>query len=232
MKYIVIVISVLILAGCASNRIKGGKSTYSNSGGSKIDVVQSEDPLKPSTFNNKYKKEFTYSIPAGSKIQMESPVTSTDMGTDIDMGTNTQSSIIILSSNMPVKLIVEESMDTGLGASQKNTVQDIAAKLSSMRPVQYVGIALLLFGIASLVYPPLRLIIGSSTTSIVVAATGLGLIVLPLLIIGNEILILLGGLGIAVGYYFVHRYGKKSGENELMKQWIDKNNNGMKDEGE
>jgi len=131
-----------------------------------------------------------------------------------------------------VKITTKETMDTSIGAAQKNSYQDIAAKLSSMRPVQYVGIALLLFSIASFAWPPLRLIIGSITTSIIIGACGVGLIILPLLIVGNEMLILFGGLGLALGYFFIHRYGKASGQNELYKKWYDDNKDGKVDEGE
>ena len=68
-----------------------------------------------------------------------------------------------------------------------------------------------LFGIASMFYPPLKAIINSTTTSAAITAGGLALMILPSLVVGNELLIL-GGVAAAVGLWFLaHRYGKMRG---------------------
>ena len=71
---------------------------------------------------------------------------------------------------------------------------------------------LFIFGIASLVYPPLQTIIGSVTTSIAIILGGIALMVLPTLIVGNELLIL-GAVAAAVGIWFLaHRHGTLKGQ--------------------
>ena len=68
-----------------------------------------------------------------------------------------------------------------------------------------------LFGLASIFYPPLKLLIGSVTTSAAIAVGGLTLMVLPTLVVGNELLII-GGVGVAVGGWFLaHRHGELRG---------------------
>ena len=100
---------------------------------------------------------------------------------------------------------------TELGAAQKDTARGLAAKLSSLKGIVWVGVGLFLFGIASSVWPPLKVIVGSVTTSAAVIAGGLCLIVLPSLIVGNELLIL-GGVAVAVGAWFLaHRHGELKG---------------------
>jgi len=75
----------------------------------------------------------------------------------------------------------------------------------------WVGVAVFLFGLATMFYPPLKIIIGSVTTSAAIVAGGLALIILPTLIVGNELLIL-GGVGVAVGGWFLaHRHGRLQG---------------------
>jgi hypothetical protein len=101
-----------------------------------------------------------------------------------------------------------------------------------MKWIQVIGIVVLLFGVASMVYPPIRAIIGSVTTSVVIAVAGLGLIILPILLVGHELLILGGCAAVALGYLFLHRYGKKSGENAILKKWVDANNDGKVSPGE
>ena len=76
-----------------------------------------------------------------------------------------------------------------------------------------------LFGLASIFHPPLKAIIGSMTTSVAICAGGLALMVLPTLV-GNELLIL-AGVGAAVGlWFFAHRHGRLQG-------FVDANQNGV-----
>jgi hypothetical protein len=106
---------------------------------------------------------------------------------------------------------------TRIGAAQKNTLAETAAKLKSLRPVMFLGIFVFLFGVASAFWPPLKLIIGSFTTSAALAAAGMALIILPSVISGNEILIIAATLGIAVAYWWAHRHGELRGEVKLLK---------------
>ena len=74
-----------------------------------------------------------------------------------------------------------------------------------------MGVGLFVFGLASLVWPPLKVVIGSVTTSAALMLGGVALMVLPSLIVGNELLIL-GGVGVAVGGWFLaHRHGQLRG---------------------
>jgi len=112
---------------------------------------------------------------------------------------------------MPVMEREETRTGTELGAAQKDTARELGAKLSSLKGIVWVGVALFLFGLASLVYPPLKAVIGSVTTSAAILLGGVALMVLPSLIVGNELLIL-GAVGIAVGAWFLaHRHGQLSG---------------------
>lgn len=111
-----------------------------------------------------------------------------------------------------------EKVKTKIGASQKDFAREAAAKLASLRPVMYVGILVFLFGAASAFWPPLKLIVGSITTSAVIAAAGLALIILPTFIVGNELLILGVALGGAGLYFFAHRHAKARGELETLKR--------------
>ncbi|HLP78019.1 MAG TPA: hypothetical protein VK327_14005 [Candidatus Paceibacterota bacterium] len=100
---------------------------------------------------------------------------------------------------------------TELGAAQKDIAREIGAKLASLKGIVWVGVVLFLFGLAFLFYPPLKLIIGSVTTSAAITVGGLALMVLPTLIVGNEIVIL-AGVAAAVGLWFLaHRHGHLRG---------------------
>jgi len=116
----------------------------------------------------------------------------------------------------PVTTKTVERVGTVIGPAQKNTVAEVGAKLASLRPVMYIGILVFLFGAASLVYPPLKLIVGSATTSAVACVAGVAMIALPSLIAGNEILIMcvaVGGLGI---WWFAHRHGHARGQLSIL----------------
>lgn len=116
------------------------------------------------------------------------------------------------------KTIVTEKVDTKIGAAQKDEARELGAKLSSLKGVVWVGVLVFLFGAASAFYPPLKAIVGSTTTSAVACAAGLALIVLPSLIVGNEILIL-SVAGGAVGlYWFAHRHASIHSELKGLKK--------------
>ncbi len=89
----------------------------------------------------------------------------------------------------------------------------------------WVGVVLFLAGLATLFYPPLRAIVGSVTTSTAICAGGLALIILPTLVVGNELLIM-GGVAVLVGGWFLAtRYGRQWG-------FVDANKNGVDDREE
>jgi hypothetical protein len=125
------------------------------------------------------------------------------------MVTNVQA--VVVSAPMPVQEREETRAKTELGAAQKDTAREVGAKLASLKGVVWVGLGLFLFGLASLFYPPLKLVIGSVTTSAAMVLGGVALMVLPSLIVGNELLIL-GGVALAVGGWFLaHRHGELRG---------------------
>jgi hypothetical protein len=112
-----------------------------------------------------------------------------------------------------------EKFETTIGAAQKDTAREMAAKLSSLKGVVWIGILVFLFGAASFVWPPLKVLVGGSvTTSAVIAAAGLALIVLPSLLVGHELLILAVAAGAAGIYWFAHRHGNLKGVIDTLKE--------------
>jgi hypothetical protein len=112
---------------------------------------------------------------------------------------------------MPVVEREETRARTELGAAQKDTARELGAKLSSLKGIVWVGVGLFVFGLGSLVYPPLKVIVGSVTTSAALMLGGVALMVLPSMIVGNELLIL-GGVGLGVGaWVLAHRHGELKG---------------------
>jgi hypothetical protein len=196
----------LVLAGCASAPLKGGKATTLSkpTQGIEQSVVQSDNPAAVSRQDQEAVKVRTYTVPAGSRVES---------------GTN---GAIVVSAPMPVTEREETRAKTELGAAQKDTARELGAKLASLKGIVWVGVALFLFGLASIFYPPLKLIIGSVTTSAAICAGGAALLILPTLVVGNELLIL-GGVGATVGlWFFAHRHGRLQG-------FVDANKNGVDD---
>lgn len=124
---------------------------------------------------------------------------------------------------------ISEKVTTVIGAAQKDVAREMAAKLSSLKWVTWVGVAVFLFGAASAFWPPLKVIVGSMTTSAVIGVAGLALIVLPVLVVGNELLILGCAAGAVVLYWFAHRHSRASTEARVYKELIDKNRDGIDD---
>jgi hypothetical protein len=134
---------------------------------------------------------------------------------------STSNQVVVVSTPMLVVEHEETRAKTELGAAQKDTARELSAKLASLKGIVWVGVALFLFGLATLFYPPLKLLVGSVTTSAAICAGGLALMVLPTLIVGNELLIL-AGVASAVGLWFLaHRHGQLRGLVDAAKVAVD-----------
>ena len=59
------------------------------------------------------------------------------------------------------------------------------ANVLAFPPSQAMEVGLFIFGLASLVYPPLKVIVASVTTSVALMLGGVALIVLPTMVVGN-----------------------------------------------
>lgn len=214
-----VIASVGLLCGCAGTApLKGGKATTLSkpTQGVEQTVVQSDNPAAVSRQDQEVVKVKTYTVPTGSRME-ESRVTASDAGALV---TNVQA--VVVSAPMPVVEREETRAKTELGAAQKDTARELGAKLASLKGIVWVGVAMFVFGLASIFYPPLKLLIGSVTTSAAICAGGLALMILPTLVVGNELLIL-GGVGVVVGGWFLaHRHGRLQG-------FVDANKNGVDD---
>ena len=198
--------ALTLMSGCAMAPLKGGHATTSQAAG-RIDqnVVQSDNPAQVSRQNQETVRTKSYTVPAGSRL------VETHVAADAGGAPVTNASAVVLSAPMAVTEHEESRATTELGAAQKDTARELSAKLASLKGIVWVGVALFLFGLATLFYPPLKLLIGSVTTSAAIIVGGLALMVLPSLIVGNELLIL-AGVAAAVGlWFFAHRHGQLRG---------------------
>ena len=214
---VVLAAAGMMLSGCAMAPLKGGHASTVNkpSGGIEQSVVQGDNPAQVSRQDQETVRTKSYTVPAGSRL-VETRVIADAGGAP---ATNAQS--LLISAPMAVTEHEETRAKTELGAAQKDTARELSAKLASLKGIVWVGVVVFLFGLATMFYPPLKLIIGSVTTSVAIIVGGLALIVLPTLIVGNELLILLG-VGAAVGvWFFAHRHGQLRGMVDAAKAVAD-----------
>ena len=205
---VAVLLATVLFTGCAMAPLKGGRATTLSKPAQGIEqtVTQGDNPAQPSRQDQETVRTKTYTVPAGSRIE-DTRVTANDAGA---MVTNLQA--VVVSAPMPVVEHEETRAKTELGAAQKDTARELSAKLASLKGIVWVGVAMFLFGLASIFYPPLQVIIGSVTTSAAILVGGIALMVLPSLIVGNELLIL-GGVAAAVGlWFFAHRHGQLRGQ--------------------
>jgi hypothetical protein len=214
-----VIASLGLLCGCAGPApLKGGKATTLSKPAHGIEqtVVQSENPSQVSRQDQETVRTRSYTVPTGSRLE-EARVTTTDAGATV---TNAQA--VVVSAPMPVVEREETRAKTELGAAQKDTARELGAKLASFKGIVWVGLVMFAFGLASIFYPPLKLLIGSVTTSAAITIGGLALMVLPTLIVGNELLILAGVAAAVGGWFLAHRHGRLQG-------FVDANQNGVDD---
>jgi hypothetical protein len=210
----------LLATGCAGRPLKGGKAATLRKAAGVIEqtVVQGENASQPTRQNQESVKVRTYTVPAGSRLE-PSPTPSAAAAQTASVSHDSQPSTLnpqpspafVLSAPMPVVEREETRARTELGAAQKDTARELGAKLSSLKGIVWVGVGLFVFGLASLVYPPLKLMVASVTTSAALMLGGVALMVLPTMVVGNELLIL-GVVALVVGGWFLaHRHGTLRG---------------------
>ena len=225
-RLVLCTLAAAFLAGCGSTRplkpgtsaIRFGLATYGLPE-FRSEMKQPENPAQSAAQNYERTTETELPLASGTKVT-ETVAVRDDRGQPV-----TREKSIVLVEPTVQKTRVTEKAGTVIGAAQKDTAREIGAKLSSLKGLVWLGAGLFVFGLASLVYPPLRLIIGSVTTSVALAAGGIALMVLPSLVVGNELLIL-GGVALTVGAWFLaHRHGRLRG-------MVDANRNGVDDRQE
>ncbi len=208
----------LLASGCATRPLKGGRAvtTHKPAGGIEQTMVQGENASQATKQDQESVKVRSYTVPAGSRIEPSQAAGA--VAAQAASGRHERSTLhsqpapaFVLGAPMPVVEREETHARTELGAAQKDTARELGAKLASLRGIVWVGAGLFVFGLASLVWPPLKVVIGSVTTSAALTIGGLALMILPSLIVGNELLIL-GGVVVAVGGWFLaHRHGELRG---------------------
>lgn len=218
MKRIALCICLAFVTGCASTRplrpgtAKIASSAHSTGAQFASELKQPENPAQSAAQNFERTTETTLPLPTGTKVE-ERTITRDEKKPEAPPIV-TERTIVLSAPAVQTTRTVEKA-GTTIGAAQKDMARELGAKLASLKGIVWVGVAMFLFGIATLAYPPLRVIIGSVTTSMAIIVGGIALTVLPTLIVGNELLIL-GGVIVAVcGWFLAHRHGELRGKVRL-----------------
>ena len=178
-------------------------------------LIQGENPSQPSRQTLDTVRVRTYTLPEAKPASPSRAFAAVpnDSGPSQEpsAATETPAPQSLTPGSVQVTEREETHATTELGAAQKDTGRDLAAKLASLKSVTWMGVVVFLFGLASLFWPPLKALIGSVTTSVGVSVGGLLLVVLPTLIAGNELLILAVVLGVVAAWFLAHRHGQLRG---------------------
>jgi hypothetical protein len=213
--FALLLLAAFLLCGCSLPRPqKGGRAlTTPTTVGVQQSLLQAENPSAPSRQDQETIRVRTYTLPPATHIEQArilglipsySPHGSHSPASSQKSEIENQNSILVTERE-------ETRAKTELGAAHKDAAREFATKLSSLRGIVWVGLGLFIFGTASLMWPPLKAVLGSVTTSVVITIGGIALMILPTLIVGNEILIL-GAVGVIVAAWFLaHRHGHLRG---------------------
>lgn len=203
-------VSLFFPVGCKNKPVAGGKS-HSSLGGvgktTETSLAQPSNPDESSTNESKRKETVEEPTPIVS-----SRVTET---------TDKHGVVTIVSEEFtPVmrKNRVETSTSTKVGGAYKDSSNEIMAKISAMRPVQYVGIGLMVAAAGIMFYAPLRILVGGGKQfPVALGFIGLGLVVSPQLIAGHETLIIVLAAVGALIYWLSIRLTRKEAEADSSK---------------
>lgn len=204
---ILFLVSVLLFAGCSTFKPQRGGNAGSDlkTGSTSLSVNQPDNPAGKA--EQEASREETRETPTSLPTAQTTTVTHPD-------GTKTETRVEF--SSAVAKETISQSTKAVVGPAQKDTARELAAKLASMRPIQYAGVACLLFAAAGLFYAPLRIVLGGGKQfPIAIGVLGAALVVAPQLIAGNETLILVGSAVVAFVYWMSLRLTRKEAEADL-----------------
>jgi hypothetical protein len=224
----------VLAAGCTGPRpLKGGKAstTHKPGGVTEQTLVQGENSAQPTRQAQQSVKVRTYTVPAGTRIEQSlnaeygvrnaegrkaeavnaNAQPSTSFATSrLPSTLNLQpSTSFVLSAPMPVVERDEMLSRTELGAAQHDRARELGVRFASLRGVVWVGVGLFIFGVASLVWPPLKAIIASATTSVALSLAGVALMFLPSL--AGYAWLILAAVGAAIWWFVAYRHGHVRG---------------------
>ncbi len=201
---------MLALTGCLGTSpkpLRGGGATVTGrtpQAAPSVTISQPDNPKGTSKQETKEQETATYVFPQATTVVTEVKApdgTSTVVTENIPAGTRK------ITTN--VRDVKQE-----LGASQEDTSREISAKLASFKPVQFVGIALMLAA-AAMFHPLVRAAVGGGKEiQMATAGIGVALIFGPTLFVGNERLILIGGLATLLVAYGLSRLAYYKGKND------------------
>ena len=224
---ILIASTLTLLTGCSGNLIKDAKNKGSissmipNTNGLTVATIkQGDNPAQKTTQDVQQERSVTIDAPAGASIKIDdievkaqaptittnyTPVVTTNITpTETNKVTNylISTQCIQATQAIHIKITGGTHNNTVMGASQKNTAEDLAIKLQSAKPTQAMGYVLIFVALGLVVARywipiiPLR-VAGYS------AIAGFGLVFLAPIFAANDkiIIIVLISIGALVGLY-------------------------------
>lgn len=189
------------VASCAVTRRGGSDVDIPN--GPKVHTITPSNPNTPTTNVVKRTVTRTYFDPI--------PANETDAPATVSQRTGNQVKREVVSTETPTPLLKSETVVDEVNTTISGSWFDqMKTKLGALKPVMYVGIFLMLAAAAMFV-PAVYAFVGSRTTQLMVGLVGLGMTILPTLIVGQENLILIIGVLAVAVYVFAHRHGELKG---------------------
>lgn len=196
--------------------LKGGRSlsrpapitqigSKDQTGGGSYELTQPENPAQPSrqTISETTEQEESPNLPQAEPYGIVKASAS-----DLPLTRKTKTTRVI---------------DTQLGAAQKDVSREIGARLAAVRPIQFVGVLLMLAALA-MFHPVVRAVTLSSTLQVATGVCGLVLVVLPMVVANNPMLFAWAtilGITLPALWFFAHRHGRLQGFVDANKDGVD-----------
>ncbi|MHB8520713.1 MAG: hypothetical protein ACYDH9_08135 [Limisphaerales bacterium] len=179
-------ISSPVSQGSTESRLPAGAAQAGPTAAT-LEIVQPDNPAAASRQTRESTNEFSVVIPAGSTVRQVNV-----SGAAGGRGATTNALEFTVSAPTTIHQGSGEHVEQTLGAAQKDTSRELGARLTALKPVQWVGV-LLLLGAGALAY------FGWWTKAAICGGVGVAMIVLAATIPGHETAILaVGGAVVAV----------------------------------
>lgn len=238
MKHLIFILLIVAVSGCRLKPLKPGTTgVRTSAAGMTTTLKQPENPAQASALNVEETTTEEFVIPAGA---LSIPVPGTNTSPRVPVPGQTANSsqpgtppnllnwYVYSDKPVTMKRTTVRKAGTTIGAAQKDTAREVAARLAAVAWISWVGIIVALFGVATFT-PWLQVLAFPIRVRIGIVALGLGLTFAPMIIAGNEKWILAAAIVGAAVWFGWEKIATMIHERAYLKGVVDANKNGVDD---
>jgi hypothetical protein len=219
-----------LVVGCNYRPLKPGTTGVTTSAnGMHAELKQPENPAQTSAQDIEETVSEKIVIPPGARVAIPRTQSQTNgTSTNAAAPSTDYANWFLADKPVTIERTTKRSAGTKIGAAQKDTARELQAKLASVRWISWVGIVFVAAGIFSFTQWGAVMMLPVRAKFGLIIAGGV-LVFAPMVIAGNEALIICIVVGCGIAWFLYEKYHESNTERAYLKGKLDANGDGVDD---